>query len=151
MDNAHCRPRKSSKAHILYTAGDHSVNHSVLFNLRKTTDIPPTHKRNTHAVDLDLRYLRLPAITLTSSTRFSSPLSVSLSPPPPSSPVLFNYHLALRGVLKEALGVLPSLLPFKLGDINILYKSDVPLTVTEEKLMTEGCDGRGGNGAGRES
>lgn len=33
--------------------------------------------------------------------------------------------------------------PLYVGDIDILHKSDVPLSVTEEKLMTEGCDRRG--------
>lgn len=127
---------------MLYTAG---ITRSPAQPI-STFLIPSTHRHTLHAkchihvVDLCLGYLQPPAITLTTGTHFSS-LRLSLSSPSPSSPIPFNYHLALWGVLKEDRGARPSLSPSYVRDIDILHKSDMPFFVAEDKLMTEGCKG----------
>lgn len=98
------------------------------------------HQHQTHVEGLRGSYLWLAAITLTAGSGFSSPcLAFPTSPTSPrSSHSPFNYHLALRGVLKQARGARPS--PF-MPWIDILLKSDMRLSVPEEKLMADGCDG----------
>lgn len=93
-----------------------------------------THKRHTHAVDLYRSYLRCPDITLTTGTCFPS-LRLSLPAFPSSSLVPFSYHLALRGVLKEARRVCPSL-PFK-SEILISSISQTCLSLLQRRNWWE--------------
>lgn len=98
-------------------------------------------KRHIHVVDLYLSYLRPSAITLTTGTRFSSLRLSLLAFPSVSRPLQLSFSFTRCPKRSPRCAPLPS--PLYVGDIDILHKSDMPLSVTEEKLMTEGCDRRG--------
>lgn len=128
---------KSPITHM-QTASEPTQSFVTLLILLSPLNKHLTLKRHPHAVNLYLPYLRLSCHNVNNHHSLFLPCPTFSSV---SHPLQLSFSFTRHPKRSLRCPSFPS--PFYVWDIDILHKSDAPLSITEQELMTEGCDRRG--------